>query len=396
MGVGHKLSSLLPPIHHAPVMRFDVVIDDHYSLGSWSRCRGLSVEFGNRKEPDGSSQSREVPGENPKYGDVTLVRALTSQGAREVQDWLAAHWKNPKPGSAQITLRDTWGVEVMSWALRDIVPRSWTGPELDAGSKQVALETLVLGHEGFLADPSRAGGLTGTAGRLGTTTGAGTTPGSSAGRRAQLGDGHGKSLEFVFNPNELKMSRRARYLTVPNAVGSQPAGHSPNEYRGSEPATLTVLIRLNDWAAENATGKAQTRRSVADSVETLRKWTVPTGADKAPPVLTFAWGSFPKFHGHLRELSLNLTKFKDDGTPSACEATVTLQEESPAPKGTNPTSGGIEGRRLCLLVEGETLHSVAHREYGSAALWRQLAAANGVDDPLRLRPGTRLLLPPDL
>ena len=46
------------------------------------------------------------------------------------------------------------------------------------------------------------------------------------------------------------------------------------------------------------------------------------------------------------------------------------------------------------LTAGETLHSVAQREYGSAALWRGLAAANGIDDPLRLDAGRHLLVPP--
>jgi nucleoid-associated protein YgaU len=36
---------------------------------------------------------------------------------------------------------------------------------------------------------------------------------------------------------------------------------------------------------------------------------------------------------------------------------------------------------------------VAYRAYGDAALWRDVAEANGIDDPTRLRPGTRLLLP---
>jgi nucleoid-associated protein YgaU len=36
---------------------------------------------------------------------------------------------------------------------------------------------------------------------------------------------------------------------------------------------------------------------------------------------------------------------------------------------------------------------VAFREYGEAGLWRGIAAFNGIDDPLRVVAGTRLLLP---
>ena len=59
----------------------------------------------------------------------------------------------------------------------------------------------------------------------------------------------------------------------------------------------------------------------------------------------------------------------------------------------NPTSGGLAVRRAHQLVDGDTLASVAYAEYGDPAMWRPLAAFNGIDDPLRLRPGTRLLLP---
>jgi nucleoid-associated protein YgaU len=46
------------------------------------------------------------------------------------------------------------------------------------------------------------------------------------------------------------------------------------------------------------------------------------------------------------------------------------------------------------MVAGDTLAAVAFREYGDATLWRAIADANLIDDPLRVRPGTELLIPP--
>ena len=46
------------------------------------------------------------------------------------------------------------------------------------------------------------------------------------------------------------------------------------------------------------------------------------------------------------------------------------------------------------MTAGDSLHSVAQREYGKPALWRGLAAANGIDDPLRVPVGTSVLIPP--
>jgi nucleoid-associated protein YgaU len=44
-------------------------------------------------------------------------------------------------------------------------------------------------------------------------------------------------------------------------------------------------------------------------------------------------------------------------------------------------------------VEGETLQSVAYAELGRPAYWRAIAQLNGIDDPLRVRAGTVLLIP---
>jgi nucleoid-associated protein YgaU len=46
-----------------------------------------------------------------------------------------------------------------------------------------------------------------------------------------------------------------------------------------------------------------------------------------------------------------------------------------------------------VVVAGDTLPSVAFHAYGDPNLWRAVAEANGIDDPMRLRAGTRLLLP---
>ena len=97
----------------------------------------------------------------------------------------------------------------------------------------------------------------------------------------------------------------------------------------------------------------------------------------------------------LSRLTLKYKKFGVDGLPLRVEANISITENpSPVPF-TNPTSGGISGRRVHVVSAGDTLHSVSYAEYGSPGLWRVLAEANGIDDPLRVAPGTTLLIPPD-
>jgi len=61
--------------------------------------------------------------------------------------------------------------------------------------------------------------------------------------------------------------------------------------------------------------------------------------------------------------------------------------------GTNPTSGGLHARRSRRLERGDDLAVMATREYGSSAVWRQLAQFNGIDNPFRLPVGREIVLP---
>jgi nucleoid-associated protein YgaU len=45
------------------------------------------------------------------------------------------------------------------------------------------------------------------------------------------------------------------------------------------------------------------------------------------------------------------------------------------------------------VQDGDSLPSIAYRAYGDATRWRTIAEANHIDDPLRLRRGTPLMLP---
>ena len=46
-----------------------------------------------------------------------------------------------------------------------------------------------------------------------------------------------------------------------------------------------------------------------------------------------------------------------------------------------------------VVRDGDSIHSVAHTAYGDATLWRRIAEANGIDDPLSLPRGTVLSIP---
>jgi len=197
-------------------------------------------------------------------------------------------------------------------------------------------------------------------------------------------------LLFRYNPTEYTVSKSARWNRPPTR-GAESS--TPPEFTGSNPTTIGMEIFFD--AFEEAAG------DVSADVETLLTWTRPTPISIArglpqPPLLRFVWGTNPVlqgFQGFLKNVQARYTLFRRDGTPIRATATISLEEVSPEVAAQNPTSGAREGRRAHVLAEGESLQSIAYREYGRAALWRGLADFNAIDDPLRLAPGTELLIP---
>jgi nucleoid-associated protein YgaU len=109
------------------------------------------------------------------------------------------------------------------------------------------------------------------------------------------------------------------------------------------------------------------------------------------------------FKAFGRQLNVRYTMFKEDGTPTRALALMTLiqaekaQDSSSMPGGTsgggNPTTRAIDAVRSHVVRDGDSLQSIAYEAYGDPTLWRAVAEANGIDDPLSLRRGMRLAVP---
>jgi nucleoid-associated protein YgaU len=87
--------------------------------------------------------------------------------------------------------------------------------------------------------------------------------------------------------------------------------------------------------------------------------------------------------------------FAEDGTPLRAKTDLSLvQLETDANWGPqNPTSGTPLPHRTHQVQAGETLDRIAAHYLGSATDWRKLAAANGLTDPLAIRPGQLIAIP---
>jgi Contractile injection system tube protein len=195
------------------------------------------------------------------------------------------------------------------------------------------------------------------------------------------------TIDFQFNPKEVTIAKVAKWESKPS-TGAKKA--SPPQFTGPEPGKLTLEMFFD--ATANHDG------SVVEAVDKLFSCCVATAKTHAnnkpvPPLVVFTWGKITSFPAYVTQVSAKYTLFSADGTPIRATCTVSLQE-MPGEKGKqNPTSGALAVRSIHRFVVGDTLASVAYREYGDPTLWRQLASFNRIDDPMRIPLGSTLMLP---
>ena len=111
----------------------------------------------------------------------------------------------------------------------------------------------------------------------------------------------------------------------------------------------------------------------------------------APPVLAFTMGLF-SFECVLVEVSQRFTMFLRDGTP--VRSTLAVKFHEYARVEVEVQSGFFFlPPTIHEIVQGQTLSGVSGDRLGDPTRWREVAVANKIDDPFRLPPGLKLVIP---
>jgi hypothetical protein len=195
-------------------------------------------------------------------------------------------------------------------------------------------------------------------------------------------------IVFSFNPNQFTISKTASWSRVDQALADSAA---MPQFQGAGAATMELEIFFDASEAQRPRVAADVQR-LLDCVKPLRQ-TI-SSKKPSPPFVVFGWGRFMSFVAIVTKVSANYTMFRPDGTPTRATATLSLEEvpTDPPPR-QNPTSGALATHRTHQVVAGDSLASIAHAEYGDPSKWRALAEINGIDDPMRIPPGSALIVP---
>lgn len=203
---------------------------------------------------------------------------------------------------------------------------------------------------------------------------------------------HGDVVNLRFNPNSYTVTAQNQIASFPSPMGGSAAAR---QYMGASGKSLSIEVLLDD--SESTSG------SVVADCDLLMSACSPGALDSLvaqatgimlPKLVIFGWGWTVQFLAIMQSVSVTYERFRPNGIPYRAKAQLQMLELPLPIPGQNPTSGTRDVKRGHQLQDGATLAHVAQAEYRKPTMWRVIAEANGIDDPLRVAAGTRLLVPP--
>lgn len=121
--------------------------------------------------------------------------------------------------------------------------------------------------------------------------------------------------------------------------------------------------------------------------------TEPDSITKAPPRLLLLWGSLA-FPCVLISVRQTFDYFNALGLPLRATLTVEFKGHDPLENmlAASPLGEIVQAARY-VAKAGDTLQHIAAEMYGNPKQWRQIAAANNIDDPRAITAGLGLQIP---
>jgi len=109
-----------------------------------------------------------------------------------------------------------------------------------------------------------------------------------------------------------------------------------------------------------------------------------------PPLVELYWGEL-NFQGHLISCQQSFTRFNEAG--KAVRARLDCVFRGFVGNIERLSLQSPDTTKFRTVHQGESLWAFAAREYGDAAAWREIARANGLENPRLLRSGDVIALP---
>ena len=189
-----------------------------------------------------------------------------------------------------------------------------------------------------------------------------------------------EEVEVMFNPNAYSLSSGNTYSwqTIPGL--QTPIA----QFVSGEATTLTMDLFFDTY--EKGT-------DVRDQSSKISKLLDVEKDLHAPPICQFAWGSL-NFKGVVEKVTQRFTMFLDSGIPVRATLNVTFRSYQPMKEQyQNVPRQSADRTKHKTVHEGDQLWMIAGAEYEDPGMWREIAKANGIDNPRKLTTGKTIIIP---
>jgi hypothetical protein len=190
-----------------------------------------------------------------------------------------------------------------------------------------------------------------------------------------------EDIEVLFNPKEYVIEKKTPWSEV-NVFGLD---SPPVQFTMGERKRLSMELFFDT---------SEEKTDVREYTGKIENLMLVNAQEHRPPLLRFSWGSLG-FDCVLEDLVQRFTLFKNDGTPLRAILKVVFKEYTTAAAQLSTTRReSADHTKRLVIREGESIVSIAAREYNDPGKWRVIAQANNIDDPENVKPGTIVELPP--
>jgi nucleoid-associated protein YgaU len=185
----------------------------------------------------------------------------------------------------------------------------------------------------------------------------------------------------MFNPNKYSVEKgvqwqehRAPGLNLPEL-----------EFTSGDPETLSLDLFIDT---------SRTDADVRTHTEKLRTLTLINKDKHRPPIVEFQWGTSFRFKGVITKMTSNFTMFSAKGYPIRANISLSIKQAMTVREQKTETQNqSPDHTKVHVVRQGETIDSIAAREYDDPIHWKLIAEANDLENPSSLSPGQRLTLP---
>jgi len=189
----------------------------------------------------------------------------------------------------------------------------------------------------------------------------------------------------LFNPKEYSISKSTNWKNLDTQGRDMP----DVQFTTGQRRELSMELFFDTY---------DTKKNVKEYVQKIEKLMLIDVEKHRPPIVLVSWGENAlNFQCVLEQMEQRYTMFTNTGTPVRAIVNVIFREIDPNQNGSLVSEGEKESpdhTKIRVIREGDTLQYLAYIEYEDPALWKILATTNDIEDPLNIKPGTVIQVPP--